>query len=107
MTTPLLTLDTVACTRGGVVLLENVSLNLLPGEARIVQGPNGSGKTTLLRTIAGLQPPSAGSACALHDCWLPHVLSGCWTNRPCPLMPHRSNYLPMQSVSIWAGAGPL
>ncbi|MDZ7709818.1 MAG: heme ABC exporter ATP-binding protein CcmA [Roseovarius sp.] len=46
--------------RGGVPVLEGVSLALGPGEALILRGPNGIGKTTLLRCIAGLQPPLAG-----------------------------------------------
>lgn len=56
----LLTLDKIACTRGGMVVLAGVDLVLAPGQALVLRGPNGSGKTTLLRTIAGLQPPVAG-----------------------------------------------
>lgn len=46
--------------RGGVPVLEGVSLRLAPGEALVLRGPNGIGKTTLLRTVAGLQPPLSG-----------------------------------------------
>ncbi|QQA44448.1 heme ABC exporter ATP-binding protein CcmA [Pelagovum pacificum] len=46
--------------RGGVPVLDGVSLSLAPGEALVLRGPNGIGKTTLLRTIAGLQPAVAG-----------------------------------------------
>ena len=60
MTTPLLSLSSVACTRGGLTILSNVAFTLSAGQALILRGPNGSGKTTLLRTIAGLQPPAAG-----------------------------------------------
>ncbi len=64
MTTPLLSLNSVACARGGVTLLQDVSFVLDPGKALILRGPNGSGKTTLLRTIAGLQPAEAGEIVA-------------------------------------------
>lgn len=36
-------------------------LQLLAGELVCLIGPNGAGKSTLLRTMAGLQPPLAGS----------------------------------------------
>ena len=60
MTPPLLSLASVTCTRGGLVVLSDVTFDVAPGEAIILKGPNGSGKTTLLRTIAGLQPLSSG-----------------------------------------------
>jgi heme exporter protein A len=68
MTTPLLSLTDVACTRGGLRILEGVTFDLLAGEALILRGPNGSGKTTLLRTIAGLQPPESGTIAAEPEC---------------------------------------
>ena len=55
-----LTVTDLACARGGVTVLERVSLTLPAGCALMVRGPNGIGKTTLLRTIAGLQPAVAG-----------------------------------------------
>ena len=61
MIAPLLTLSSLHCSRGGVRVLEDVSLTLHPGEAIVARGPNGSGKTTLLRTIAGLQPAASGA----------------------------------------------
>jgi heme exporter protein A len=51
----------LSITRGGLPILEGLSFVLQPGNALILRGPNGSGKTTLLRTLAGLQPPIAGT----------------------------------------------
>jgi heme exporter protein A len=51
----------LAVARGGVTVLQGVSFDLRAGQAVILRGPNGSGKTTLLRTLAGLQPPVAGT----------------------------------------------
>lgn len=57
----LLTVQGLAVSRGGLRAVEGVGFELDAGEALILRGPNGIGKTTLLRTVAGLQPPSAGS----------------------------------------------
>jgi iron complex transport system ATP-binding protein len=42
-------------------VLAGVDLDLIPGELVCLLGPNGAGKSTLMRTLAGLQPPLAGS----------------------------------------------
>ena len=46
---------------GGVPVLEQVDLEVAPGELVVVTGEPGSGKTTLLRSVAGDIAPSAGS----------------------------------------------
>ncbi len=43
------------------VLLKNLTLALHPGKLVCFMGSNGIGKSTLIRTLAGLQPPLAGS----------------------------------------------
>lgn len=40
---------------------KGLNLTFYAGEMVALLGPNGSGKSTLLRTLAGLQPPIAGS----------------------------------------------
>jgi signal transduction histidine kinase/ABC-type multidrug transport system ATPase subunit len=46
---------------GGVPVLEQVDLDVAPGELVVVTGEPGSGKTTLLRCVAGDIDPTAGS----------------------------------------------
>jgi ABC-type nitrate/sulfonate/bicarbonate transport system ATPase subunit len=47
---------------GGREALRGVELTVAPGEFVSVVGPSGCGKSTLLRVLAGVQPPSAGTA---------------------------------------------
>ncbi|MFC9158587.1 energy-dependent translational throttle protein EttA [Streptomyces bauhiniae] len=47
---------------GDKVILDDVTLNFLPGAKIGVVGPNGAGKSTVLQIMAGLQQPSNGDA---------------------------------------------
>lgn len=55
-----LALADLACTRGGRLLFEGLSLTLAAGDAALVTGPNGVGKSSLLRICAGLLTPATG-----------------------------------------------
>lgn len=46
---------------GDLVVLRNVTFNVIPGEIFVLMGPSGSGKSVLLRNIAGLDVPTSGT----------------------------------------------
>jgi multiple sugar transport system ATP-binding protein len=46
--------------RGGVVAIDDITLEVQPGEFLVLVGPSGCGKSTLLRIIAGLEEVTAG-----------------------------------------------
>jgi branched-chain amino acid transport system ATP-binding protein len=45
---------------GGLVVTQDVSLAVRPGERRLIIGPNGAGKTTLFNQISGDMRPNSG-----------------------------------------------
>ena len=46
---------------GGLPAIQGVSLQVMPGERRLIIGPNGAGKTTLFNLITGDLKPDSGS----------------------------------------------
>jgi len=59
-TTPLIRLDRVRKVFGAVVALQEVTLDVNPGEIVALVGDNGAGKSTLIKLIAGVHQPTGG-----------------------------------------------
>jgi branched-chain amino acid transport system ATP-binding protein len=60
LVTPLLEVDQVAVSFGGIVALDRVSFDVVPGEICGLIGPNGAGKTTLFNCLSRLYPVQSG-----------------------------------------------
>jgi len=57
---PVLTLEGVSLSFGGVTALVGIDLSVAKGEIRAIIGPNGAGKSSLLNVISGLYRPDRG-----------------------------------------------
>jgi branched-chain amino acid transport system ATP-binding protein len=56
----LLALERLRKAYGALVVTDDVSLDIRPGELHAIIGPNGAGKTTLVHQISGLSRPDSG-----------------------------------------------
>lgn len=57
---PIIQVQNVSKSFGGVQALKEVQLEIFPGEVHALLGENGAGKSTLIKIITGLQQPDSG-----------------------------------------------
>ena len=58
--TPIIRMQNMSKTFGGVYALRNVDIDIYPGEVHALVGENGAGKSTLIKILAGVHHPSQG-----------------------------------------------
>ncbi|GKX34807.1 MAG: ABC transporter ATP-binding protein [Rhizobiaceae bacterium MnEN-MB40S] len=58
---PLLVVDNISLSFGGVKAITDISFDILKGEIRAIIGPNGAGKTSMLNVINGFYHPQKGT----------------------------------------------
>lgn len=69
---PILKVENVSKRYHGVVALNDVSFDLMPGEVLAIVGENGAGKTTMIKILAGLQRADKGEIYLNKKRFLPH-----------------------------------
>jgi ABC-type branched-subunit amino acid transport system ATPase component len=85
----LLVMERVSLSFGGLAVLNDVSLEIRPGERIAVIGPNGAGKTSLLNCINGFYHPSGGRIAYGANAWSwgarsPPIRNCCCSTSPWP-----------------------
>jgi branched-chain amino acid transport system ATP-binding protein len=55
---PLLRVENLVRSFGGIKATDNLSLDVAPGELHAIIGPNGAGKTTLISQLTGQLMPN-------------------------------------------------
>jgi len=63
---PLIDIESMSKTFPGQVALDNVSMQILPGQIHALVGQNGSGKSTLIKVLAGYHQPDPGTRVRLR-----------------------------------------
>ena len=63
-----LKLENVTMQFGGVVAVDNLSMEVDEGEIVALIGPNGAGKTTAFNVITGVYAPTNGRVCFNEKC---------------------------------------
>jgi iron(III) transport system ATP-binding protein len=90
---PRLSLDRLSCVYGAFTAVDQLSLDIAPGEFISLLGPSGCGKTTTLRMIAGFVRPTGGTI----------VMDGAIVSSPQGSLPPEKRQMSMifQSYAIW------
>ncbi|KPQ27314.1 MAG: ATP-binding cassette, subfamily F, member 3 [Marinobacter excellens HL-55] len=69
----MLTITDLSLQRGGVWLLENVSLTVQPGQRVAIVGANGAGKSSLFQLLLGQLAPEQGAVSLPGGCRIAHM----------------------------------
>ncbi len=57
---PIIRVQNVTMGYGGIIVLDDISFDILPGQVCVIMGGSGCGKSTLMKAIIGLYQPLSG-----------------------------------------------
>ena len=115
VTEPLLRIENLTKTFGGLAALSGVDLDILPGQIHGLLGENGSGKSTLIKILAGFYTPDPGARASLRGKPLDlpiapgyfRQLGISFVHQDLGLVPELSVVENLRLSTIVAGRGPL
>ena len=82
-----LKVENVTMQFGGVVAVDNLTMEVNEGEIVALIGPNGAGKTTAFNVITGVYAPTNGRVCFNEKCIVRNHPTGKMKKSP-PCIPH-------------------
>lgn len=100
--TPIVRMDRVCVVYGGRSAVDDVTLDVAPGEWLTIVGPNGAGKSSLLRTVVGERPTSGAVRIDGHPI---SALRGRQRARLVAYVPQNPTFPPGMSVFDYALLG--
>jgi len=92
VTAPLLEARGVGVRFGGLVALQDASLEIQPGTITALIGPNGAGKSTMLNVLTGFQEPTTGDVLLRGESVL---------DKPAHSLVHRGMVRSFQSLEVF------
>jgi branched-chain amino acid transport system ATP-binding protein len=92
--TPMLALEGISLSFGGVKALTDVALAVESGEIRAIIGPNGAGKSSLINVISGLYKPDKG---------LIHLVGSSFSCVPTERLAHLGVSRTFQNIALFKG----
>ena len=106
-TTPVIAMRGIVKTFPGVLALDHVDFDVLPGEIHALVGKNGAGKSTLMHVLMGIYDRDGGEF-AVRGERIDHMTTTRARDAGIVLVSQHAKYIPALSIAenVFAGAPP-